>query len=396
MGRAWIAREYIQGANLCDSWSGLSMDQKAAIVQNLARYLAQLHLIRFDKIGSLVYDNSDDLLSPVRPTIASWSSWFDLWCYLWIWFLRLSSAVVTWITPPTQPQRTPSHSPSNKIVVGKDPFITYPGLPTGPFQNVRDWFLARLQQTIRNNLTPAETDGNYIDRHSRVISESIRWTEYIRQRPSLGTAGRTTTLYHPVKESSILVSDDGQLIGLLNYDNVRVCPVWTVTVMPDALMSHDNEMATTVEEFIESRSSQFSPADRAIISEALAKSTAHRAITKSELDDPSQWPHYSHRIVAYITAYWKQLETYEKTRLRDLLLSTMSGLAPEWVTVYSKRKMDATIGIRVRDLVNGSVRYLDDFKEEFEDGPHWTDDLSERSWPSDDDTAYEGSDVDDD
>jgi hypothetical protein len=46
----------------------LSTEQKQEIVQSLAQYLAQLYPIRFDKIGSLVYDKSTDTPKPVQPT----------------------------------------------------------------------------------------------------------------------------------------------------------------------------------------------------------------------------------------------------------------------------------------------------------------------------------------
>lgn len=375
------------------------MDKKRSITRDLARYSAQLYRIRFDRIGSLVYENGEVDPSPaVRQSLACWSVCLDLGYYLWLWLSWTCVAVVNLLTPVNQ--RTAAASPSldtsSKIIVGRYSFLTYPGLPTGPFTNARDWFLAQLQQTIRNTLVYAEICGNCINIERAVIQQSVRWSEYLRQRPNLRTGERSTTVYHPVRDSSILISDDGQVAGLLNWDNISVCPLWAVTAVPDALQSTESEMAMTFDEFTKSRSTWFSPADHATILEAYAKSTAHVSITGSDLNDPTRYPHYPYNIAGHICSYFEQLETCEKTQMRQVFLTTMSGLAPEWVTVHSKRKMDTTIGIRVRDLMNGSIRYLDDFKEEFDDGPHWTDDLSERSWPSDDDTAYEGSDVDDD
>jgi hypothetical protein len=68
LGRSWIAREYIPGEKLCDRWIELSMEQKQSITRDVARYLAQLYHIRFDKIGSLVYDSNRTALreSPTR------------------------------------------------------------------------------------------------------------------------------------------------------------------------------------------------------------------------------------------------------------------------------------------------------------------------------------------
>lgn len=379
------------------------MEQKQSITRDLARYLAQLYHIRFDKIGSLVYDGNGTTL-PERESPARSNSWLDSWCALWLWLTWSCCAIVNSVTSSPQRHRT-TPLLGNNIVVGKDWSITYPGLAIGPFDNARDWLSSRLQQTIRNNLALAENDVNWVIESSSIISESIRWTEYLRQRPSVGRRETFTTLYHHIRESSDIISNDGQLAGLLNWDRISVCPTWASTAVPDALVSSDSEMLMTFEEFIESQSSQMvlPPADHAAILEAYAESTTHLAMTGSSVDDPSQWPHqhYPYRISSYITLYWDQLETYEKTRMRDVFLSTMGDLAPDWVAVHSRRKMDTAIAIKVRDLVNGSVRYLSHFKEEFQyPQPDWPDNLSEASWPSDEDTVYDhdnaGSDVDDD
>lgn len=396
LGRSWIAREYIPGAKLYDRWGALSMEQKQSITRDLARYLAQLYRIRFDKIGSLVYDVRDDTPSPAF-TLTDWRPLLVLWCWFWSWLSWSWSAGVNSVTltPPTRRRSTSFPSRNNKIAVGKDPSITYPDLQKGPFTNARDWFSSRLQQNIRNNLTLAEDDVNWADECSTIISESIRWTEYLRQRPSVAHRERSTTICHFIRDSSIVISDDGELAGLVNWDNLSVCPLWVATAIPDALLTNDNETSMTFEEFTESQSTQFSPAEHVMILEAYAKSIAHLVSTGSDLDNPARYPHYPYRIANHIQLHFRKLEMYEKTRLRDLFLTTMSTLAPDWVTVHSRRKMDTAIGLRVRDLVSGSPRYLRHFKIEFDDCPRWTDSPSQQSWPSDDETIYEGSDVED-
>lgn len=320
LGRSWIAREYIPGDKICDRWKTLAMEQKCSIAQDLARYLAQLYLIRFDRMGSLVYDTIDDTPSPAsRQSPTLWSCCLNLWCRLLLWFCWLWSTytMVNWVARVSHRQLPSTPPPRNAIVVGKDLFITDPGLPAGPFTNSRDWFLARLQQTIRSNLTIAEAYGYSVDIECSIILESMRWSEYLRQRTVLRTEERATTIYHPIKESSILVSDDGKVAGLLDWDNISVCPLWMVTAIPAALLSE------------------------------------HK---------------------------------------RDIFLSTISSLAPHWVTLHSKRKMDRTIAKRVRDLMNCRVRSLLRFKEDVA----CTDDVSGGSWSDDDDTLYEGSDIGDD
>jgi hypothetical protein len=163
------------------------MEQKQSITRDLARYLAQLYHIRFDKIGSLVYDSNGSTL-PERESPTKSNSWLDWWCALWLWYTWSCCAIVNLVTSSPSPQRHRTTPPllGNNLVVGKDRSITYPGLAIGPFDNARDWLSSRLQQTIRNNLALAENDVNYVIESSSIISESIRWTEYLRQRPSVG------------------------------------------------------------------------------------------------------------------------------------------------------------------------------------------------------------------
>lgn len=76
-----MMREYIAGEDLSLRWRTLTLGQERSITQDLARYLAQLYRIRFDKIGGLVYDT--DTPSPLRLSTSSSYSWNALWWWLW-------------------------------------------------------------------------------------------------------------------------------------------------------------------------------------------------------------------------------------------------------------------------------------------------------------------------
>lgn len=386
-------REYIPGEGWNSKWKALSAQQKQAIAQSLARYTAQLYNIRFDKIGNLVYEDDIEIAPPSIHPPESWNPHFGLWCYFWAWLLWIGSAFVSWVRLLLP--RISSPARINNIVVGKLPIITSPGLPTGPFTNAHDWFQARLQQTIRKTLVLAETCGHAYDLEGRVISEALRWAKALHYRGNMRQEEKITTIHHPIKESSILIAEDGELAGLLDWDDISVCPLWAVNAVPDALLSEANETALTIEEFVTSQSPGISPVDQHTIAEAHAETIAHLAITKSDLDDPANEAHYPYPIVLQIRQYWKQLEDYEKTKMRGVFHATMSDLAPDWVHVHSTRKWDTRIATSVRDVTNGIARYYRHFESDLNYAQLMSE-TTETTWSSDDDTAYNDSDVEDD
>lgn len=367
------------------------MDQKEAVAQDLARYFAQLYRIRFNKIGSLAYDKGDNPTTPALRRSAVY--WLELWCCLWLWLLRLSSTIINLVTAFSHRPHLASPSLSNKIVVGKNSFITDPGLPTGPFTNAHDWFQARLQQNIRHNLAAGDDCGFCPLIECGVISESIRWGEYIRKRTCFRVKERFTTLNHPINESGIIISDDGTVATLLGWDDISVCPSWVVAGFPDAVLSRENRIALSFEDSVDYLSDRacLSILDRAAALEAYAETMTHLAKTKSSVGGPN----YPFEVHHCLRRYWEHLESYEKTQLREVFLGTMSGLAPDWTHVHSRRQTDRTIAKSVRILMDDTLELprFSQFEEEL-DAAQWDGTASERSWPSDEDTVFGGSESD--
>jgi hypothetical protein len=221
----------------------LSTEQKQEIVQSLAQYLAQLYRIRFDKIGSLVYDKSADTLKPVQPT--SLRSWFlEVVMRLSIWSTVAYLYHVAISLPSRLTPTKPLPKQEREIIVGPDATITDPRLETGPFSTAFDWIQVRLQQATRTAMIIANSTGQDIEKPIDLIGECFTWRQhfYTRRRKSLGRvepSGSATSIYHPVRASTILISDTGKLAGFTNWDEVAVWPYWAVTSVPDALVSRE-------------------------------------------------------------------------------------------------------------------------------------------------------------
>lgn len=118
---------------------------------------------------------------------------------------------------------------------------------------------------------PEECDDNDI----RYISELVRWAAYLQQRPSLSAEESITTVHHPIKAESIIISEDGRVAGLLDWDDVRVCPLWAVTAVPDMLLSEHNEEEVTVEECFKCPQGDVPPEHQVAFSDPLRQCQLH-------------------------------------------------------------------------------------------------------------------------
>jgi hypothetical protein len=371
----------------------LSTEQKQEIVQSLAQYLAQLYRIRFDKIGSLVYDKSADTLKPVQPT--SLRSWFlEVVMRLSIWSTVAYLYHVAISLPSRLTPTKPLPKQEREIIVGPDATITDPRLETGPFSTAFDWIQVRLQQATRTAIVIANTPGQDIEKPIDLIGECFTWRQHIytRRRKSLGRvepSGSATSIYHPIRASTVLISNTGKLAGFTNWDEVAVWPYWAVTSIPDALVSREILEMPTLDQFINSDRLDDKPVEsRDCIMEAYAKSQARLAITGSTRDF-DKYPDDS-----YVRRFWNLLEEYEKTKLRDYFLGQMKTLEPNWIETRVKRKRKRSIARMMDDLVNqifvmcGDWLYAEYFDPEVVE-------TSEDDWEGDDKTVAGDSEEED-
>jgi hypothetical protein len=220
---------------------------------------------------------------------------------------------------------------------------------------------------------------------TKYIAETLRWIKYIQQPPSLRRKERFTTVYHPVKASSIIISDDGTVGGLLDWDSVCVCPPWATIANPDVTASDHSDGEMTVEDCFPT---PLSPELTAIFLDAREKSRWLDMENRS-LDDAL--PDLPKEVRSAICTYWYELSKYEKTQMRYAFVETMKEVAPAWIDLADRRKRDANIAIGVRLMVRGSLTSLSEYTEEHL-SPFATDNVSEASWPSDEETSYGDSD----
>lgn len=386
-----MMREYIPGEDLSSRWRTLSLEQKQSIAHDLARYLAQLYRIRFDKIGGLVYED------PPTPTPAQHTSlsylWNTLWSWLWTWLAWICPIIVDWVTASALHTASP---PPRKIVVGQDSTILSVGLYKGPFTNASDWFQARLLDIGLLQVGFAEEPEPHMPENKvNYIRETFKWIDFVRRRPSLSLDETVTTIYHPITAESIIISDEGKVAGLLDWDEVCACPLWAVTEVPDVILGEDHERAVTIDGFIQSRQStnrEIPPEQHAAFVEAVAVSTN---LDMRDCYFEYLLPDLPWLVDSAIYSHWPEVCAFEKTQMRKVFHATMADLAPDWVDLRSSRRMDMAIAAGLDEMAWGSLVWFGQFEEETL-GPLASAAMSRVAWLSDDDTMYESSDGDSD
>lgn len=337
------------------------MEQKEEIVRSLAQYLAQLYRIRFDKIGSLVYEKSTDTPQLVRfKSLRTRFLEGLVRLFFWSAIAWLHHVATSFSAPFISTKPLPKSE--SKIVVGPDSTITNPGLGRGPFLKPYDWLQVRLQQAVRTALMAAHTPGCSTEEHVEIMSEALRWKNHIYRRRDRSLKrlepSSATSIYHPIRASTVLISENGQLTGFTNWDTIAVWPCWAVTGLPEALISREILEEPTLAEFIDLDRIDDRPLEsHACLSEAYAASNARLAMTRST----QGFDRYPDE--ARVRPYWDRLEAYEKTKLRDLFLSRMKDLAPGWVEIRVKRKRKRLIARIVEDLNHHTKRVCDDWLE---------------------------------
>ena len=311
LGFEWILMEKIPGKALGEIWGSLSMTKKKELVKEIVRISAELFSYRFTGIGSLYSQEkypSTDLMG-------------------------------------TKQKLCLQHDRKLKYGVGRmilmkffwDKHYTY-NIARGPFDKTIDWLTTSLsidrldceqiiqQSTDEDEIEEAEESLSTIDRVLRA-SNSILMKD----------VSDATALFHDdLSTHNILIDDDGELKGVVDWECTPVVPLWRAAQLPAFLMNRQREVKPTRETY---------------------------GADIDELGDNS--------------LYNIHLREYEITQLRNVFLEEMRKVSPEWTRIFNSRrgKLQADLDLAVSECGPESLsrlkvdRWLDSFEKGKEPGP---------------------------
>lgn len=181
-------------------------------------------------------------------------------------------------------------------------------IPRGPFKNSYDWFDARLQilrKDLDQQTKAAEEDDDqeelgYIQ-SSKMVAQKL--TRILPQIFPPGTSQEEpTVIVHPdLHASNILVNDNDEITGILDWECVPAVPLWRACQLPKLLCDTEREEKPD--------RSVYQPDDDSYDEEE-----------EDRLDNED-----------VCDMYWDHLMEYECTQLRKTFLAEMANLSTEWI-----------------------------------------------------------------
>ncbi|ESZ94202.1 hypothetical protein SBOR_5428 [Sclerotinia borealis F-4128] len=184
-------------------------------------------------------------------------------------------------------------------------------IPRGPFAHSSDWILARLnlvltdQEKILN--TSKDEDDIEDAQNSKTLAERL-----LKLLPSILPANQDileqSVLFHDdLSMQNILVDDDGNITGIIDWECVSALPLWRSCSLPELFRSRERTQKPERDQYAPDSPSS-SPID-------------------SDLDSDFDNEGIN-------SLYWEYLLEYELTQLRSLFLHEMHVVAPEWTQEY--------------------------------------------------------------
>ncbi|WEW56460.1 hypothetical protein PRK78_001904 [Emydomyces testavorans] len=293
LGFEWILMEKMSGRPLAEVWGSMTWARKEKLAAKMARCAAELFSWRFWGIGNLFFAeeygarNGTEVHGPGGFVLG-----------------RIVSMTFFW-----------------------SEHFTY-NVPRGPFDLSAEWLRARLQftqhdceKTIRESND--EDDIEEAEKTLLVVERLMKATSLIFTEDSKVP---TVLLHDDLSCHNILVDDDGELQGIVDWECTSAVPLWKAAQFP---------------KFLQGRHRAQKP-----IREAYSAGEGGEDLFQIHL-----------------------LE-YEQTRLRGVFTEAMEQANPDWVRVFqsSGKQVDLDVAIQNCDLHNLARRKINEWLDELEKG----------------------------
>jgi hypothetical protein len=298
LGFAWILMEFVPGVTCHEAWRHMSMEKKETLVLQLARYQARLFSTSYSRIGSLYYSRS----RTVAPRIESPSHHLTivllglaLIAVFAAALFPLSLLLAAFVIAKFPPRPSPY---SLGPVITRDFYHITADIDQGPFLTTYDWLYARLQTIFAKYTTALAVDTKI---EFGAIEENIAFANRIiellpRYFPPSAEDERFYLHTHDVHAKNLLVDEHGNLLSMIDWENVAVVPTWQCCTLPPLLR------------------------------------------TGIDVPNPPDKSRYPQDAVGISYKYWIDLRCHEMTLLRKVFLAEMERLQPAWVEFYHSRE----------------------------------------------------------
>ncbi|KAJ5918288.1 Aminoglycoside phosphotransferase [Penicillium verhagenii] len=281
VGFEWILMSKMPGQPLDDSWSTIPMATKTNLVKRFAGFSASLWQNQLKGIGNIYPPSvtAEDPRSTQDPAGTD-----------------IAVPMVKHITPNT------SRIVSLEFVMKSH---AYQNVQRGPFASSRQWMMSRLclaKNDCYEQLLKYPTDDDYFKEAVKRARKTLRRVENLelilpRIFPLDSKTPEPTMIFHAdLNTSNILVNDEGELTGVLDWELVSAVPLWKACYFPFFLNGTPRDDKPDIEWY----------------------------------DDGNPEPG---------TAYWEHLNDYETTVLRKIFLEEMRKLEPGWVDIFNESQL---------------------------------------------------------
>jgi aminoglycoside phosphotransferase (APT) family kinase protein len=260
LGFEWILMERMNGRSLHEKWHEMSWLKKGLLVQQVAGFTAQLARMQLSGIGSIYHAEA--------ATDADGES-VDIQSY------RLGEAV--------------------RPTFFLESHIQLP-IARGPFTNSEAFVSAHMQHLQHDIATQLQSDDEDEQEDAEEMQEVyIELESIIPQLLPPRATKEPSMLYHPdLSANNILVNDEGDLVGIVDWESVIAAPAWLSCQLPEFLQGP----------------------------------------SRSILSCPEALPEEFQHDAAAVEVNQEQLYGYEKAQLRRFFLEEMARVEPHWAETF--------------------------------------------------------------
>ncbi|KAK2810754.1 hypothetical protein FQN49_008517 [Arthroderma sp. PD_2] len=297
LGFEWILMEKMPGRPLANVWGSMAWAQKEKLAAKIAHYSAELFSRRLSRIGNPFFTKQCGTRDMTQVHLQN---------------------------------DGPAEFVVDRIVSMQffwDDHFSH-DVPRGPYNLSAEWFQARLkfnqldcEKTIRES-----TDEDDIEEAEKTLPVVERLIKAIRLIFVEDIKVPTILLHDDLSRHNILVDDDGELQGIIDWECTSAVPLWKAAQFPQFLQGRQR-----------------------------AEKPMREAYSVNEGGNNLLHIH---------------LLEYEQTQLRRVFMGAMEQANPDWVRMFqsSRKQADFDVAVQNCDLHNLARKMINEWLDELEKG----------------------------
>ena len=211
-------------------------------------------------------------------------------------------------------------------------------VPRGPFRSSKDWITARLSfnendchsALNRNSAGDVDCDEDEVEDATRTLQviDNLKSVLPLVFPTNDGDPEPSMIFHSDLSGHNILVDDNGELTGVLDWECVSAVPLWKACSYPSFLDERPRHLKPDIEDYA----------------------------PEEDTEEPYEM-------------YFEHLWQYEATLLRDIFMDEMRRLDAGWVEVFDKSQVKRDLDCAVQDCDNEfSTRDINAWIKDIADG----------------------------